>query len=112
MNNDIIVQQTTVINAKAGNKLAYKLTVEDSLKKTKAAVYYISLMKLDMSPAVVDFKGFEVDEKQLNTINTYEDAVNIASKKDIINLMIPWHKIISIENILYRQRTTANGDKK
>lgn len=93
---------------KTPNKFAYKLTVEDpSRGKKQQYKYFISLMKIDISSVLIEFKGFLVDEAQLNTINTYEDALSIAEKKEIINLMIPWQRVISIENILYKQRFSA-----
>lgn len=96
------------VGGKTPNKFAYKLTIEDPSggKKTQFK-YFISLMKLDISNVLIEFKGFLVDEAQLNTINTYEDAINNAEKKEIINLMIPWQRVISIENILYKQRFSA-----
>jgi len=96
------------VGAKVPNKFVYRLTIEDPSKPKKSQyLNYISVNKLDISPALVEFKGFLVDGAQLNTINVYEDAVKIAEKKEIVNLMVPWQRVVSIENILYKQRLSA-----
>ena len=81
------------------NKPIYIVVVEDPENKSKIT-YYLT-QSLDKNPADIDLKGFPVTKaeanKQVKNPNIEKDA------KDLINVIIPWHRVIKILNITYKK---------
>lgn len=68
-------------------------TAEDSVR------YLMAKTKVENGFSV-EFRGFRLTKKQAETITKKPDAEIRGAKA--VNQIIPWHRIISIENVTYQ----------
>jgi hypothetical protein len=83
------------------NKSLYSVTINDPVK----SCYRVFLTtRVDKGANFVEFKGFEVEEQKASNIQSYDDAIKHANERKIamVNILFPWHKIVSIKNITYK----------
>lgn len=89
-------------NKKTIIKYAYLLSAEDP-SDTKKVRHFIVLDVPNLNNSIyVDIKGYELKKAQLDKINNeYEHLKTLAENNDMINIIIPWHRIINIKNLMY-----------
>lgn len=109
-NNDIGVRPVT---SNLGNKplnstnsVLYILVMEDPSVKGKTRCFATN--KVDKASWGVDFRGYEVSNinNAQENLKTYENAVEFAktAKTSLIEMTIPWQRIISITNMSYKAK--------
>jgi hypothetical protein len=81
------------------------LRVEDPSEKTGVATYFVLKLRED-SAILCELVGFKAGKTQINAINSFEDVVNYVEKGSVkvVNIRIPWTRIVSIENITYKHK--------
>lgn len=87
------------------NTVLYILMMEDPSVKGKTRSFAAN--KVDKGSWGVDFKGFDVSNSNAQeSLKTYEDAVEFAKTANlsVLEMTIPWHRIISIRNVSYRTK--------
>lgn len=105
---EISIQQANKLSQKPANhatNLIYLVSVEDPSDKAKSRNFLAN--KVDKVSYGVELKGFEINnKKQLSNLKTFEDAIELAKKESIemIDLMIPWQRVISIKNMSYKTK--------
>ena len=60
-------------------------------------------VKYDSDQSAVQIRGAQIANNQINNLSSYTDALNLANKNNSVieEMVIPWHKIISIQNVTY-----------
>lgn len=94
-------KEITDLPGGAKNKIVYIIKVMDEDFKIK---YFIS-SKVDITSAIVKFIGYETTKTSANKIKTYSDAIFIANKSKInlVDITYPLYRVISVQNVTYRQ---------
>lgn len=86
---------------KSTNKLVYLLVLEDPTKPKKIGYFLTS--KLNQNTITIEVNGFYVtDEKQIENIASLDDQK--FADRQIISMIFPWQKVISIRNVTYRSK--------
>jgi len=87
----------------------YTLRVEDPSEKTGVATYLLLKQVREENSILCDFFGFKAGKTQINAINSFEDVVNYVEKGSVkvVNMRVPWTKIVSIENITYKHKNRS-----
>jgi S-adenosylmethionine hydrolase len=87
---------------RSANKPVYLLKAEDPTVKEKVVLYKVS--SIDRFGDYISIKGIELSKAQVKQVK--ENAhVSIAGRE--INIEIPWHRVISIENLTYKLAQTG-----
>lgn len=86
----------------------YLLRVEDpGTKKNKS---YLVTKLFDDRPVLCEFVGFEATQKEVSAFSSVEEAANYvkeAESVELVNIKIPWTRVISIENITYKHKRSV-----
>lgn len=109
---DISMQESSALAlANARNKEnkttapLFLLRVEDP----KKIVNYL-VTKLIDGPVLCEFVGFEATQKEVGAFSSVEEAANYvkeAGSVRLVNIKIPWTRVISIENITYKHKRSV-----
>lgn len=62
---------------------------------------YIALELPDMNAACIKFKGVQTNVNPSEAIENYATILKQVNKKQIVELYIPWHRINSIQNLVF-----------
>ena len=94
-------KEITDLPGGAKNNIVYIVKIIDEDSKIK---YFIS-SKVDITSAMVKFIGYETTKTSANKIKTYSDAISIANKNKVhlVDMIYTLHRIISVQNVTYRQ---------
>jgi len=101
-NTDVAVGQVNnKIDVKTANLPLY-IVMTEAFRKVNAYV----CSRQNREQMVISFKGYQVDAKEISQLSTWNDAEEFAEGKGLLltELTIPWNRVISIENVSYRQR--------
>jgi len=110
---DISMQESSALAlANARNKEnkttapLFLLRVEDP----KKIVNYLVTKLIDDRPVLCEFVGFEATQKEVGAFSSVEEAANYvkeAGSVRLVNIKIPWTRVISIENITYKHKRSV-----
>lgn len=113
---DISIQESNALAlANARNKEnkdikpLYVLRVEDPEGSKKVKLYIVIKLRYDVA-VLCEFFGFETTQKEVSAFSSVEEAANYVKESDsveLVNIMIPWTKVISIENITYKHKRSV-----
>ncbi len=78
----------------------YLATFEDPKKKLQQFL----ATKFDETANCAKFVGIETTETIDNINKNYRDILNTTDKMKYKEIMIPWHRIICIQNLIFRQK--------
>lgn len=85
-------------------KILYVVTVEDPSKTEPIRFFAVVGSRLRQNPGIsVEITGSEVTEAQVKKLqpnNINADAFN----KKLVNIIFPWRRLISIQNITYNSK--------
>lgn len=84
------------------NKILYLIKI-NKINSVTNAIYYIS-SKIDCEVSILRFVGFEIPINLLSDVSTYDKAVEYVNNNSIkiTELILPWNRVISVENITYK----------
>lgn len=80
----------------------YLIVVEDPTIKSNVR-YYISV-KLDDNANSIRFVGFETKENVEIVEKNYQEMINAADKSIYKEMQVPLHRIIRIQNLIFKQK--------
>jgi hypothetical protein len=80
-------------------KPCYLLSLEGT-GKTKVA-YFIAFDKPDMQADFVQVKGVYSNGSEEDIVSGFVDMVRGTPKEEIIEIMFPWHRILSIRSLVF-----------
>jgi len=60
--------------------------------------------KLELSDTYVRITGHTIPYNSIREIKTLEDAEKHAEREEILDIMYPWHRVVSIRNITYKSK--------
>lgn len=91
------------VSQPADSKPIYLIIAEDQTE-TDGIVYY-KTRALNQGPASIDFRGFQLTKTQAGQLLKDPYATTESAKKEpkSVNRIIPWHRIIRIENTTYQK---------
>lgn len=97
-----IANQRNKVNNSGGR--LYIVLAEDPIWKDGIAAY-VALKLVEDSSLLCNIIGFELT-KPFDYFKTYEDAEEYQKKEniEIINVRIPWTKVINIKNVSYQYK--------
>jgi hypothetical protein len=86
------------------NALILLIKAEDPTATGKVRFYLTTKKHIETSNTL-EFVGYEITKTQLKALNiaSIEEYVK-EGKSEIVSLWLPWTKIISIQNIKYKQK--------
>lgn len=87
---------------RSATKPIYLVIVEDLLEETKLAFY--KSQSLIENGSYLELSGFQLTKKQADQL-TKDPRATISAKTVLkaVNRKIPWHRIIRIDNVTYKQ---------
>jgi hypothetical protein len=80
----------------------YLVLTESPLGVSK--VQQFLAVKLDELPYSVKIVGFETKENTNKIITNYQEIINSTDKGLYKEVQLPWQRIISIQNLIYKQK--------
>lgn len=94
---------------KNSNKIAYLVVAEDAESKTNIAYYLSHSCQSKSIPETCSLFGFSVNTKQVKELGespTWSAVAEYAEENDMVlmDLQIPWHRIIKIKNLNYKSK--------
>lgn len=91
------------VSQPSDSKPIYLIVAEDSIE-TEDIVYY-KTRALNQGPSSVEFRGFQITKTQAGQLLKDPYATTESAKKEpkSVNRIIPWHRIIRIENTTYQK---------
>lgn len=86
---------------KVSRKPNYLVSLTDPAAKKPTITYFIAMDKPDPQNGFIAVKGFFCDEDEDTIIASYADIVANTPKEDILELMIPIHRVRCIRNLVF-----------
>ena len=80
----------------------YLVTAEDP--STATATRQFLAIKLDERPYSVTIVGIETKEKVNKLTTNYQEIINSADKRLYKEVQLPWQRIVSIQNLIFKQK--------
>lgn len=90
---------------RSATKPIYLLVAEDPTEKGNIAYYKVKDLN-DNNPSMVDIKGYKLNKTKANELVKNPNATVSA---EAVNVKIPLHRIISIRNTIYKEK--SQGEK-
>lgn len=92
-------------SSKTSHKMAYLMLVEDPSVRVKYRAFVGA--QVIHTPETAQIKGYEINWSDRDKINSYEDALEKANKKnsspDSVDISYPWARVISVRNVCYKR---------
>ena len=89
----------------SANKPIYLVRAEDPEVKSK--IRYYRSQKIERHPTHLTVSGFELTKAQAEQLRKKTGALVVANQREI-NIELPWQRVISTENVTYKQK--AHGE--
>lgn len=81
-------------------KPCYLLSLETP-NKTKGATHFIAFDKPDLQSDFVQVKGVYSSDSEDEIVSGFMETVRSTPKEEIIEMMFPWHRILSIRSLVF-----------
>ena len=108
MSNDIAISVSGLpsVGGVIRGKPSYLITLEQNSGKLKSQKFFITTEKPELLNGFVQVKGVfaENNETEETIIVSFSDILTNAKKELILELMLPWHKIVSIRSLVFRAK--------
>jgi hypothetical protein len=104
--NDVIinaVSKPSTINTTI-NKPSYLVILKDDSIQIKKMKYFISIDKPDFLNGFISVKGIYANFSEKEIILNFNDMLTNSKKDLLLEVMFPWHRIISIRNLTFRAK--------
>jgi len=75
-----------------------------TLEYGKQIKIFISLDKPDILNGFIQVKGMFIDDSEDEVIKNFSDILTNSSKELICDIMFPWHKIVSVRNLIFKAK--------
>lgn len=82
-------------------KPIYLITLEDSSGKKNSFQKFISLDKPDSQNGFLLVKGIYSELSEEEIIKNFSDVLTAAPKELIIDIWLPWHRILSVRSLIF-----------
>ena len=87
---------------RSANKPIYIIRAEDPEEKTK--IVYFASKKLNREVTHLTLSGLKLTKAQATKLRQNPNALENSGDGKEVNVEIPWHRVISTENITYKQK--------
>jgi hypothetical protein len=108
MSTDIAINMSNRVPAGSPimNKPSYLITVEQNVGKSKIFRFFITLDKPELLNGFVQAKGLYADNNMTEDkiITSFSEILTSAEKELFLEVMLPWHKIVSIRSLVFRAK--------
>lgn len=81
----------------------YLVVIEDVTVKVTGTRKFLAV-KLDDMPNYVKIVGIEITTNVNKISESYQEIVNSTDKKLYKEVMLPWQRIVTIQNLIFKQK--------
>ena len=90
--------------SQVARKPVYLVVLEDRSGKTVTTQRFLSVEKPDLLAGFVQVKGIFTDLSEDEILSRFQEILTTSSKDLFIEVMLPWHRICIIRNLVFRAK--------